>query len=483
MAGALRHDFVRTLRTKSVLVSMAVIVVLSLGLVPLVKLATSPVPISSGGTVVAEYYSGGLYHFLAYSYNTYGQPVSGTPVNVTFFGPGAPPSSTGSTNSSGYAAWTVGGGLPSNNFSFLVTASGNELIEGTFSPSPEPGEVGFIAGDILSLVQDPANSSRSDVLFAYIGPNGTVPSMYRIYYSYGSSNSFNQMNESEMSFLGVPNSYATVFKLPQAPAGTTTTQIGAFDVNGTAVASSTYSYQVVGGPSTPPTPQQLFTSFTSSILSLVIPLMAILVAFNTYGKDRATGVLESVLARPVTRLGLGVTRYLSSLLSISVAIIISLAAMEAISQALIGKILAPEFVLYTFAALFVEAASFVGLTMLISHLLKSAGAIEWVAVGLWIVLDFFWSVIVLFGALALGVEIGSGNYLGVTIDLGFLNPAQYYGLVGEYLNGVSITSNGGGSIPISPATYGLTPLTLTVAAVLWVVVPLAGFLYLARRRD
>jgi len=185
----------------------------------------------------------------------------------------------------------------------------------------------------------------------------------------------------------------------------------------------------------------------------------------------------------VTRLGLGVTRYLSSLLSISVGIIISLAAMEAISQALIGKILAPEFVLYTFAALVVEAATFVGLTMLISHLLKSAGAIEWVAVGLWIVLDFFWSVIVLFGALALGVEIGSGNYLGVTIDLGFLNPAQYYGLLGEYLNGVSITSNGGGSIPISPATYGLTPLTLTVAAVLWVVVPLAGFLYLARRRD
>ena len=462
---------------------MAVIILLSLGLVPLVKLATNPVPISSGGTVVTEYYSGGLYHFLAYSYNTYGQPVSGTPLNVTFVGPGAPPSSTASTNSSGYAEWAVGGGSPSSNVSFLVTASGNEIVQGNFPPSLEPGEVGFIAGEPLSLVQDPANSSRSDVLFAYIGPNGTVPDTYRVYYSYGSSNSFSQANESEMSFLGVPTSYVAVFKLPPAPSGTTTTQIAAFDVNGTAVASSSYSYQGVGGPSTPPTPQQLFTTFTSSILSLVIPLMAILVAFNTYGKDRATGVLESVLTRPVTRLGLGVTRYLSSLLSISVAIIISLAAMEAISQAILGKILAPEFALYTFAALVVEAASFVGLTMLISHILKSAGAIEWVAVGLWIVLDFFWSIIILLGALLLGVEIGSGNYLAVTIDLGFLNPAQFYGLVGEYLNGASITSNGGGSIPISPATYGLTPLTLIVAAVLWVVVPLAGFLYLAGRRD
>jgi ABC-2 type transport system permease protein len=482
MAGALRHDFARTFKSKSVIISMAVIIALSLGLIPLVGLTTSVFTGSSGGTAVMEYYAGGEFHFLAYAYNTYGQPVVGTPINITITGPGAPGSSMVTTNSSGFAAWTASGRLSNSSMPYVLRISGNTVVEGIFPPNLKPGEVNSL-GNPLSQVTDPSNSSRSDVLFAYEGPFGARPTTYRLYYSYSSSPTGGMLNESQMTFLGSPTTYVSTFKLPQPPSGTATTSVGVFDANGTLVSGSSSSVVSIGGaPFTPPTPEQLFTSFVSSILSLVIPLMAILVAYNSYGKDKATGVLESVLTRPVTRRGLGLTRFLAILISISIALVVTVMVMEGESQALLGKILPPAFALYTIGALVVEAAAFVGLTMLISHLIRSTGGIIGVGVGLWILLDFFWGILIFLGAYILGVQIGSGNYLGLTIDSGFLNPAQYYGLVGQYLNGVTISS-GGASIPISPATYGLTPFTLVGAAAFWIVVPLAGFLYLATHRD
>jgi len=463
---------------------MAVIIALSLGLIPLVNLATSQTLFYGSGVSAMEFYSGGEYHLLAYSYNTYGQPVAGTPLNLTFSGTGAPPPSYAVTNSSGLASWVVPAGASGSQQLYAFQVSGRSVTQGTLPPTTTVGEVNFIGGQPLPFVVDPANSSRTDVLFFYEGPNGTLPTMYRIYYNYSSTQGSGQPPDpSHMTLLGSPTSFVSVFKLPQPPHGTTTTTVAAYGPNGAPVdISSTTSQSIGGGAFTPPSPQELFTAFTAGILSLVVPLMAILVAYNSYGKDRATGVLESVLTRPVTRRGLGLSRYLSIVISLAVAVTITMGVMEGISQILLGKILSPTFALYTVAALVVEAAAFVGITMLISQALKSAGGIIGLGIGLWVLLDFFWSILILIGAYLLGVQIGSGNYLGLTIDSGFLNPAQFYGLVGQYLGGTTITTSGAGT-PISPATYGLTPFTLVAAAAFWVLVPLASFLYLAVRRD
>jgi ABC-2 type transport system permease protein len=460
---------------------MGVIIALSLGLIPIVNLATSQTLFYGSGTSVMEFYSGGQYHLLAYSYNTYGQPVAGVPLNLTFTGTGAPPRSMAVTNSSGLASWTISGGTPGSQPSFVLQVSGSTVSGGTLPPSPVVGEVNFIAGNSPSFVVDPANSSRADVLFFYEGPNGTLPSIYRIYYNYSSSQPGGQPDLSHMTLLGSPTKYLTILKLPPIPSRTVTITVGAFGPDGTAVSLSSTSNQGAGG-FTPPSPQVLFTLFTASILSLVVPLMAILVAYNSYGKDRANGVLESVLARPVTRRGLGLSRYLSMVISLSVAITITMGVMEVISQILLGRILSPTFAITTVASLAVEAAAFIGITMLISQALKSTGGVIGIGIGLWVVLDFFWGILIFLGAYLLGVQAGSGNYLGLTIDSSFLNPAQFYSLVGQFLAGTTITTTGA-STPISPATYGLTPFTLIADAAFWVLVPLVSFLYLAVHRD
>ena len=87
------------------------------------------------------------------------------------------------------------------------------------------------------------------------------------------------------------------------------------------------------------------------------------------------------------------------------------------------------------------------------------------------------------GSTVLGDGPGTANYTAVTIDSSFFNPAQFYVLVGDYLNGIFINTANGSTVPISPATYGLTPVTLIATGAVWVGIPLIAFLYLATKRD
>jgi ABC-2 type transport system permease protein len=485
MAGPLRHDFARTMKSKSVLLSMAVIIALSFALVPLIGLATGPSVSSSGDTAVVGFYSGGTYHFLAYSYNTYGQPVIGTSVNVTLTDSTGAHSSEATTNSSGFASWTLQAVPQGSQVVYSVSVDGSIRGEGSFFSGAVPGEVFSLSGSPISVVVDPANSSHRKVLFFFEGPNGTLPDIYRVYYSYGNPQGpvGGSLNASQMTLLGTPASYLSSFNLPQAPQNATLMSLAVFEAAPPNNLIAGYSEQTVGGTLTPPSPGNVFTSFTGTILAIVVPLMSILIAYNSYGKDRATGVLESVLARPVTRRSLGFSRYLSFVIAVSVALMITIGIAGVISQSLLGEGLPVTFAAYTAGSLIVEAAAFIGIVMLLSQVVRSQGNMILVSVGLWVMLDFFWTVLVFVASAVLSVQVGSGNYLALTIQSSFFNPAQFYSLVGEYLNGISISTGFGGSTPISPATYGLTPLTLALTGAFWVLAPLFGFLYLVVRRD
>ncbi len=483
MPSPLRYDFTRTMRSKSVLGTMAVLILLSFAMVPLVKMAQTPPFYSSGGTAVVGYHSGSEYRMLAYSYNAYGQPVAGTRLNLTVTGQSGTESYSTSTNSSGFSSWSLP--APSQGQPIYNLYSGGSLVSsGSIPVGVGNGQVFGIAGQNLASVEDPANSSRRDALFFYMGPNGTAPTMYevRFNYTYGSGSPYTLPNKAHTIFLGTPTTYVSSFPIPDVPRNATMMTLEVFDANDTAFLASTYSIVVPGGGYVAPTPEEAFSLFMSAVLVLVVPLMAILVAYNSYGKDKATGVLESVLARPVTRRGLATSRYIAFVGAMSAALLVTMGVMELISQGLLGGILPPLSALYAVGALIVEAAAFTGIIMLLAHFIRSQGNIMLVGIGLWIVLDFLWSVFTLLAASVLGVQVGSGNYSGLTLQSSFFNPAQFYSLIGAYLNGVS-TTGFGGSTNISAATYGVTPLTLGLDAAIWVVAPLALLLYFSSRRD
>jgi hypothetical protein len=72
-----------------------------------------------------------------------------------------------------------------------------------------------------------------------------------------------------------------------------------------------------------------------------------------YGKDSVSGVLESVLAQPITSKGLSLSRYFSSFAGMSIAFLVSVAVVDLIVQHFTTSFLDPTILLSSTGALLV----------------------------------------------------------------------------------------------------------------------------------
>src|SRR5207253_1418974 len=118
-----------------------------------------------------------------------------------------------------------------------------------------------------------------------------------------------------------------------------------FNQTGSAVQSSNFGLVELRHPRQPVMESSIASFFFSTILGLVIPLMAIIGSYSSYGKDRLTGVLESVLARPVTRLGLATSRFLSSLIAFTIASAAAVRVVDLLLNSIGGSFLEQSYVL------------------------------------------------------------------------------------------------------------------------------------------
>jgi len=139
-------------------------------------------------------------------------------------------------------------------------------------------------------------------------------------------------------------------------------------------------------------------------------------------------------------------------------------------------------------AFLVEIAAFIGLMMLLARVLKGSGALIGIGVGLFIIFDFFWAIIILIVVEAARVSFGSLVYYQITIAGEFVNPAQFVGLVDTYITHQStgaglLGSATSGNVPITPSQFGITIPSLIAAGLLWSLIPLVAFLYLAIKKD
>ncbi|MHB8565607.1 MAG: ABC transporter permease [Nitrososphaerales archaeon] len=221
----------------------------------------------------------------------------------------------------------------------------------------------------------------------------------------------------------------------------------------------------------------LASGFFAGTMGLFVPLVAIIGAYSSYGKDRISGVLESVLCRPVTRQSLSLSRYISTVLGLSAATIISIMVVYLALGYFDGSYLNVGFLAATFGGLFVEITAFVALIFLISHLVKTTGELFGVSIGLYLAFGFFWSLLILALNNAIHAIPGSALSIQVEIICDFFNPTQYVTLVYSFLT-QSLSS-----VPIETSLYGLTLTSLVSAGLLWITIPLFVFLRSASKRD
>jgi ABC-2 type transport system permease protein len=228
----------------------------------------------------------------------------------------------------------------------------------------------------------------------------------------------------------------------------------------------------------------LVISFFGSLFGIFIPLMAIVGSYNSYGKDRVSGVLESVLSQPVSRRGLSISRFVSSFSAMAIAVAVAVGVVDGIAWYYTKSFVSSSVIISSTLAFFVELAAFIGIMMLLSHIVKSSGALIGIGVGLFIVIDFFWGILLSLTISLTNTGFNSASYFRDIIIAEFVNPAQFVGLVDTYItHQASFVGISPFSFPLTPSQYGVTIPTIVATGLLWIALPLAAFLYVAVKKD
>jgi ABC-2 type transport system permease protein len=476
------YDFRRTITSKSVLILIVIILLISLAIIPF----TTPVVSSFRGSSsnILYYRDPGAYHFIIFSSDQYGQPLQGTKISVTASGNQTYTNAT-TTNSEGYAFITLSAPNGINFFSMNTTSGGNTATYQGYLYSSPNGQPQFSIGSPISTVQDKANASKRDIQTFYAGLYGAKPSGYSIRYKVATTPPTQSYKddtpyaENQTNFLGNLSDYRQVFdpSIPNGLSQDTSVWFELFASNGTAVMGTEIPIFELAQQQFRPEATSIASLFFSTILSFFMPLAAILGAYSSYGKDRLTGVLESVLARPISRRGLAISRFFSTLTALAVAAIASVGLVDLVLNQAVGSVLPQDYALAIISGLVVEIAAFTGLIFLLSHVVKSTGVLLGISIVLFVVLDFFWGLIVFLLTILLGGTPGSGVALEATLVSYYANPAQFLQLINVYV----FQSTAGGAFQAS--NYGVTLPAIVLDGLLWAVAPFLIFLYLAIKRD
>lgn len=488
------YELERTLLSAPILLTVGLLVAISFGV--LATLAQSSQTSYAVSNEAEYYFTSGEAHVLLYAFDNYGRPVSGVAYNLTFYSTGGPsPGSTvgtaeGASSADGMTNLSVP--LADGTYSVVVaysdpTSSGSVSTTMTHSPL---GAVEPLCWGFASAVASGTGFSSTTVLQVfYAGPGGSTPSDYQVYWAgpVSASSTPAPLPESEMTYLGTLSSYHATYPLtvPGATSGSSTVasevlQVEIFSGTGALVAQDLNQSASAFTPSqTSQRASDAAFSFVGTILAFFVPLMAILAAYSTYGKDRVSGVIESALCRPVSWVGLALSRYAAVIVALTVAVALSVGVIDALVFWAVGTALTSSVVLALVGSLLLEVGAFVGLIFVISYLVRSSSLLIGAAVGVWALFGVAWNTLAVDVAIALGNPVGSPSYSAAVASLDLVNPGDFVSLTQSLVTGAAASTVSGATVTAATLSAG----SLVAVGLLWVVAPVMLFVYLVETRD
>lgn len=487
------YDLRRTLLSVPLLLCIVLLVASSFGV-----LATLAATSQSAYTVTNQadyFFTSGQVHVLLYSFDSFGRPVEGVSFQLTFLPllgdpPGTSPGSVqGQTGPTGIVELSTG--LSDAGYTVDIDFS-DPSSSGSVSAilAPEPvGDVVALYGGVASAVASGTGLSSTQVLQVfYSGPGGTAPPDYQVYWAgpFSAESPPGDLPESSMTYVGTISTYHQTFPLTVPSSSTSATGSSAkllvelFSSSGALIARDLNQSSSNFAPSqTAAKATDAAFSFVETILAFFVPVMAILAAYTTYGKDRVTGVLESALCRPVSWLGLSLSRYLSVLVALSLALLVGVGVIDGLVDWAVGTPLTGSVVGAVAGSLILEVGAFVGIIFVLAYLVRSSSSLIGGAIGIWVLFGIAWNTLAVDLAVASGDPVGSPAYVDMVTALEFVSPADFGSLAQSIVTGTAVSALGS----TTTAAPAISPLALVAVGLLWVVVPLVVFLYLVQTRD
>ncbi len=485
------YEIRRTLTSKFVILMIVAIVGLStlLAYESAASFNSSGITSRTPSVSVGYYVSGGDLNVVAYAHNDFGGPYGGLSVNVSYNNV----IHSGQTNKAGFANFTYTYATSFSpqaityNYSYSVFGLRQNPASSQTYVIPGVNYTGFT---IIRGIVSSANNSNLGFQLFYVGPDGSPAPTTGVYIAPYPTSSLAMTSQyayanNTFSYTFSGFSVKTVFPGLTSNQYNKTFAVALTSGGGSFVEPTSQNAAYLGRlsvytPMTQSALQSLVMSGIGSILGLLIPILGVFAGYLTYGKDKTTGVLESVLKRPVTRGGLITSRFLANSVSIVASVIVSMVIGDAFIYHYFHQHLTLYFSMFFIWTYVVEGLSFLALVFMFTHIARSQGALLGVSIALFVVMGLFWQVIPAVIVLALGIGAQSSIYIPLTLAFNYASPAGYSNLVSFFF-----TNRVGVIAPVSanPATYGIIELTLVLAGVVWIAVPYLISFILARRMD
>lgn len=507
------YDFKRTFTGKFTIVMMILIILASVG-ITYAGVAISSSSSNSGGSpssiayVLPEIYqSNSGFNFTDYVVNGYGQPVSGLAINsnaTMYSGPtviGGKVYLNGTTNSQGFVYFRMNGNATANelvynyssSFSNGISSSAGEafLLNSSKGFSFYPNAYGASSLSYLKNTTDvlyylrvatPSNQALSSEMVYFAAPNGTAIPALSVYYniSSGTSSSLPSSTNGMTFYSNLSGSNHYLFTIPlNKTADRQNIQVVFTNSSGDILGGNSYIlYKFVSPAATLQTLLQFPYEF-------LIPIVGIFSAYFYYGKDRTSGVLESVITRPVTKGRLFASRFVGTAATFFVAILIAILLADLLLLHYTGSLMGWNSFIGMVLGYTIEAIAFSGVMYIISQFVKSQGALLGIGIGIFFLLVFVWGIIV--DVLLLYLHVNTATIAGysISVKLSAISPTFFPTLINSYITGVYPPTFGirTGLNLASAASLGITLDAVVAIGAIWIIVPSLVSFFLARSRD
>jgi ABC-type transport system involved in multi-copper enzyme maturation permease subunit len=502
-----RHDLRHSLTSRATIAVVALSILAGAASLITVESAT---PYFSIGSSALYYYDNGAYHLLVWVYDAGGTPVSGVIAEFTALTGGTQNTTSGpypvTSNSQGEMSLVIpvadqsSANLTIDSVQLPSTRSVTALWGGLFASSPpflpslylgyiSPGVTDGI--DTLAVAGTNYYSAHAQAMAFVDGPNGSTPTGLRLETCSTPQSSFSYYGPDSCAGLptqglGPVTGFWTRFPLPEYPLNATTVFVqlvnesgGIVQVGGNAqvielrpaATTGNESSVVASAPGAP-----ILRGFATE-MSFFLPAMAIITAYWVYARPRLSGTVEPVLAGPVTRRGLLLTRYASVAGVLTAAAIAEVLILDAGVSGVLGEPLPVSFLAPLIGGLLVAALGSAGLIFLLSHVVRSPGAVLGTGI-VTLAMGFFWSNLVL-GLLILSNPLFSGlEATTLLLPSQLFFPPQFSSLTTSLLTGLSPFGT-----PLGPSPSGVNFAIEAAIGIVWVVVPVLITYRLATTRD
>ena len=207
---------------------------------------------------------------------------------------------------------------------------------------------------------------------------------------------------------------------------------------------------------------------------LLIPILGIFSSYFYYSKDKASGVLESIIARPITKGKLMISRFIGNSVSFLIGLLISFGVADIILEHYTGIYISAGTFTAMLVGYLVEAIAFASIMYLITQFEKTQGEILGTGIALFFILGFMWTIVS--GAILFLFHITSEMaLLKDLLIIDSISPSYFPDIIADYHLGVYST--------VSASSVGINIYSVVLIGLAWVLIPSLLALYFARKRD